>query len=104
MKDKFISFLGIAKKAGKCLEGYNKCEDSIKKGNCHLLIVSRESSENTKDKFKTLCDIRNTPMIIYYSKDDLSNILGKEGINIVGISDLSIAKRLMDLWNDMNIN
>lgn len=104
MKDNLISFLGIAKKAGKCIEGYNKCEESIKKGNCYLLLISIDAAENTKDKFTTLCDARDIPLIIYYSREELSKALGREGMNVVGISDSSISKRLIELWNDKNKN
>lgn len=104
MKDSFTSFLGIAKKAGKCIEGYNKCEEYIKKGNCYLLLISTEAAENTKDKFTSLCDARDIPLIVHYSKEELSSALGRQGLNVVGISDYSISKRLMELWNDKNKN
>ena len=28
--DKFLNFLGLTKRAGKLLEGYNKCEEEMK--------------------------------------------------------------------------
>ena len=31
MKNKFLQFLGLTKRAGKLLEGYNKCEDAMKR-------------------------------------------------------------------------
>lgn len=31
MKNKFLGFIGLIKRAGKLLEGYNICEEKIKK-------------------------------------------------------------------------
>ncbi|WP_125153731.1 ribosomal L7Ae/L30e/S12e/Gadd45 family protein [Clostridium rectalis] len=100
MNNKFLGFLGITKKAGKCIEGYNKCEEAIKKNICNLIVVSVDTSQNTKDKFSKLCIDRNIPIIIDFSKLVLSNTLGRNEINILGISDEIMGKRLLELWKD----
>lgn len=99
MKDKFISFLGITKKSGNVIEGYNKCEESIKNNSCYLIIVSLEASSNTKEKFERISNNNNIPMIVAYSSEDLSCALGRDGLNIVGVKDKSMADRLLQLWN-----
>ncbi|RXM58645.1 ribosomal L7Ae/L30e/S12e/Gadd45 family protein [Clostridium tetani] len=99
MKDRFISFLGITKKAGKVIEGYNKCEEALKKNSCYLIIVSQETSSNTKEKFERISNNKNIPMIVAYTSKDLSYALGKEGLNIIGIKDKPMANRLLQLWN-----
>ena len=98
MKDKFISFLGISKKAGKCIEGYNKCEEALRGGKCYLIIVSAEVSENAREKFERMAHSRNIPIISGCSGEDLSHILGRDKINVVGISDTSMAAKLLELW------
>lgn len=104
MKDKFISFLGIAKKAGKCIEGYNKCEESLRNNKCALIIVSKEASQNTREKFERMTNTRNIPIIIGCSGEDLSCILGRDKINIIGIVDTSMATKLSQLWNEKEEN
>ena len=99
MKDKFISFLGITKKAGKVVEGYNKCEEILKKNSCYLIIVSQEASSNAREKFERICNNKKVPIIVAYSSQELSYALGKEGLNVIGVKDSSMANRLLQLWN-----
>lgn len=99
MTDKFLQFLSIAKKAGKLLEGYNKCEDGINKDKVHLILISKDTSENTVNKFKNYCTKNNVPYLIGYDKYTLGNSLGRSEISILGITDKKIYVNLIKLWN-----
>ena len=70
MQNKFIQFLGIAKRSGNVCEGYNKTEEFIKLKKLSLVIMSKESSDNTKKKFKVYCERFKVPIIENYSKTD----------------------------------
>ncbi|MGE5629411.1 MAG: ribosomal L7Ae/L30e/S12e/Gadd45 family protein [Solirubrobacterales bacterium] len=96
----FFQFLGIAKKAGKIVEGYNKCEEAAVKNKLYLIIISKEVSENTKGKFKNYSLKYKIPLISDCSKDDMGSILGMSEINLIGISDKKIADQLMKLWQE----
>lgn len=100
MNDKFLQFLGIAKKAGKLFEGYNKCEESIKNGKITILILSKEVSQNTRDKFVHYCEKANVTIIDEYSKEQLGAQLGVREINIVGIGDKKMCEKLMSLFKE----
>ncbi|WP_097025497.1 ribosomal L7Ae/L30e/S12e/Gadd45 family protein [Clostridium peptidivorans] len=102
MKDKLLSFLGIAKKAGKVIEGYNKCEETTLKNKCFLLIVSSNCALNTIEKFLRISEKKDIPMINHYSTEELSTAIGREGIGIIGISDSSIASKILELWKQGN--
>lgn len=97
MNDKFLQFLGIAKKAGKLLEGYNKCEEAIKKGKLDILILSKEISQNTRDKFIRYCEKDNVVIVDKYSKDELKAQLGLNDINVIGIGDKKMSEKLISL-------
>ena len=98
MKDNFLQFLGIAKKAGMLVEGYNKCEELIHNKKLYLMILSDDVSQNTKEKFINYCRNENVPLLKGYSKEELGEILGRDEINLLGIKNLIIAKKLKDLW------
>lgn len=102
MKDKLLSFLGIAKKAGKVIEGYNKCEEATLKNKCFLLIVSSNCAQNTIEKFLRISEKKDIPMINHYSTEELSTAIGREGIGIIGISDSQIASKILELWKQGN--
>ena len=55
-KDSVLSLAGLAKKAGKIAAGEFQTENAVKSGKASLVIVSEEASENTKKKFRNMCD------------------------------------------------
>lgn len=100
--DRFLSFLGITKKSGNLREGYNKCEEAVKFNKAKLIILSEDTSSNTKDKFNTYCNRYSIDVIEGYSKEELGRALGREEINVICVLDVKMSKRLMELWNEKN--
>jgi ribosomal protein L7Ae-like RNA K-turn-binding protein len=102
MQNKFFQFLGLTKKSGNLVEGYNKCEEIIKKGQVYLAVLSLECAENTKNKFKKYCSDRNIPTIESVSKDELGHCLGRAEINVLCVKDKNMSEKLLQLWNENN--
>jgi len=100
MNNKFFQFLGLTKKAGKLIEGYNQCEDALSHGRGTLIILSEESSVNTKDKFKRLGNKINIPLIEGVSNEVLGKCLGRAEINVLCVSDKRMSDKLLSLWNE----
>lgn len=100
--NKFLQFLGIAKKSGNVLEGYNRCEDAIKRHKkISLFIFSNEISINSKKLFIRYCEKTSTPYIEGYSKYDLGSALGRSEINILGIIDENLSKKLLECHKEV---
>lgn len=100
MTNKFLQFLGLTKRAGKLLEGYNKCEDAVKRRSVYLIILSENASENTVDKFFKYSNKYKVPVLQGYSKEDLGSVLGLDEIKILAISDKKMSERLIYLWKE----
>jgi len=100
MNNKFFQFLGLTKKAGKLIEGYNQCEDALSHGRGTLIILSEESSTNTKDKFKRFSSRNNIPLIEGVSSETLGKCLGRAEINVLCVSDKKMSDKLLSLWNE----
>ncbi len=100
--NKFLQFLGLAKKSGNLIEGYNKCEELIKRNGLSLLILSTDCSTNTKDKFTKYCMNYSVPFIESFSKEELGAPIGRFEISIIGIVDRKISDKLLSLWNEQN--
>jgi ribosomal protein L7Ae-like RNA K-turn-binding protein len=98
MNNNFFNFLGLTKKSGNVIEGYNKSEDAVKKGYAHLVILCEELADNSKRKFKTYCTKKNISIIEGVSKDDLSAFLGRAEVKIVCIKDKKMSEKLIHLW------
>ena len=102
MNNKFFQFLGLTKKAGKLIEGYNQCEDALSHGRGTLIILSEESATNTKDKFKRFSIKYNIPFIEGVSNESLGKCLGRAEINVLCVNDKRMSNKLLILWNEAN--
>ncbi|MCM0648584.1 ribosomal L7Ae/L30e/S12e/Gadd45 family protein [Clostridium swellfunianum] len=100
MQNKFLQFLGLAKKSGNLIEGYNKCEELIKKSKLTLLILSKDCSLNTKEKFSKYCTIYKIPYIEVFTKEELGAPIGREEINVLGVVDRKMSDKLLSILNE----
>ncbi len=85
--NKVLSLLGLAKKAGRVASGEFSTETAVKTGKACLVLVSREASENTKKKFRNMCDYYRVPMAVYGDKEELGNCIGQEYRASLAVTD-----------------
>jgi len=76
--NKALSLIGLATKAGKTVSGEFSTEKSIKTGKGYLAIVAGDSSDNTKKKFRNMCEFYEVPLYILSDKETLGHAMGKE--------------------------
>lgn len=50
-RDKILSLIGLAVKAGRCISGEVMTESETKSGKAKLVIVAEDASDNTKRNF-----------------------------------------------------
>lgn len=98
MNNKFLQFLSLIKRSGKIVEGYNKTEELLKKGLIKVLIVSEDASENTYEKFKNYSTKYNVYLIKKYTKTQLGLSIGRNEINVIGLTDGSMCKKIIELY------
>ena len=77
-RNKVLGLLGLAEKAGKVRSGEFSTEKAVKSGKAGLVIVSEESSDNTKKMFRNMCTYYKVPYFEFGSKEELGHILGKQ--------------------------
>ena len=70
-------------KAGKLAYGTDMCIEKIKFNKAKLVIVATDASDNTKEKFKKLCDENKIKYAIYGNKNDLSVAIRQRQQNCV---------------------
>lgn len=89
MDKKFFSFLGLARKAGKIVLGYDNIVKRQK--NIKLLILSNEAVERTKRNINSL----NKPVInIDLSKKEFGKLMGAGEVSVVAVTDNNFAEQL----------
>lgn len=101
MINKFSQFLGLAKRAGKLLEGYNKSEEGIRYKKVKLILLSDEISPKTLKKFTNLCEENNIQFISGINKDLFYALDAKKDVKIISVTDKEMSKKLVMLWNEV---
>lgn len=94
---KILSFLGIATKAGKTCSGDETVESAIKNEKAVLVIVAADASENTKNKFRSMCKYRNIKYAEFGTKELLGPRVGKDSRTVVGVIDKGFGNKLYEM-------
>ena len=77
MQDKFLSAIGLARRAGAAALGTEQVRDSAKSGKAKLIIVASDVSENTKKEITDTATFYKTEYIIsHYTMAELSSAVG----------------------------
>lgn len=92
---KALSLISLATKAGKTASGEVATEKEVKTGLAELVIVATDASENTKKKFRNMCDFYEVPICFYSDKDTLGHAMGKEFRASLAITDPGFAKGIV---------
>lgn len=95
IQNKALSMISLATKAGKTVSGEFCTEKEVKTGRAALVIVARDASENTKKKFRNMCDYYHVPIYFYEDKDTLGHAMGKEFRASLAVLDAGFAKGIM---------
>lgn len=95
IQNKALSMISLATKAGKTVSGEFCTEKEVKTGRAALVIVAGDASENTKKKFRNMCDYYHAPIYFYEDKDTLGHAMGKEFRASLAVLDAGFAKGIM---------
>ena len=94
-QNRVLSMIGLAQKAGKTASGEFSTEKAVKTGCAALVIVSTESSDNTKKKFRNMCTYYEVPLYILSDKEALGHAMGKEFRASLAVQDANFAQAIM---------
>lgn len=100
VKDKVLSMLGLAARSRNVVSGGFATENAVKSGKAYLVIIAKDASDNTKKKFRNMCEFYKVPFYQFGEKERLGHSIGKEertslAVINTGFAD-SIRKHLED--------
>lgn len=100
MNDKFLSLLGIAKKAQKLCQGHDGVKEAVNKGKARLVIFSGDASERLAEEFRHKLEGKDTPIIYTdYTMNDIYCATGSRAA-VVCVTDDGFAGRLTELFTE----
>lgn len=95
MLDRQLSMVSLAMKAGKVLSGEFSVEKGLKEGQVVLCIVAEDASDNTKKKFRNMCNYRSIDIIVLSDKEQLGRTIGRQQRATLGITDEGFKKGIL---------
>ncbi len=102
-QDRLLRLLGLAQRAGKVKSGNFAAEESVKKGACRLLLISRDTSDASKKKLRNMCEYYDTRYMEYSEKESLGHAIGKEMRSVVAIEDDGFAGSILAMLESREI-
>ncbi|MBQ2916088.1 MAG: 50S ribosomal protein L7ae [Clostridia bacterium] len=92
--NKFESLLGMARRAGKAILGYDKIKASGKK--YKLIIICSDVSERTLRNAKLYISEDGTAAELPLTMFQLGKILGAEKVGVAAVEDEGFAKAILE--------
>lgn len=92
-REEILGFIGLLYSAHKVAIGDNVMT-LLAKNKISLIILSDESSDNTKKRISDKARYYGVELISEFTKNELANALGKGNISFLGIADKKAAEAL----------
>ena len=99
MNNRFLSMLGLAKRAGALIIGTDLVTKALPSGKIRLVIYAGNSSANTEKKITDKCKFYTTKCVkLTYNGDEVAHAIGKlSSVSVIGIADENFSKELISL-------
>ena len=94
-RDKVLSLISLATKAGRCASGEFMTEGRARSGRASLVVVAEDVSDNTKKKFRNMCEFYEVPVYFLADKEELGKFCGKEFRASLAVQDENFAKAML---------
>ncbi len=97
MDNRFLSLLGLCKRAGKLAAGETLALEALEAHKARLVIVTEDCSPRSLRKLTNACGQRVPLMQVTLSRAVLGSALGWEACAAVAVEDAGFAARLAEL-------
>ena len=79
------SMFSLCKRAGCMLSGEQAVELALKDSKALLVVIAQDASENTKKKFFNKSEHYNVNVVVYGSKEELSQAIGEYNRSVFAV-------------------
>ena len=91
--NRIIKLIGLSRKSGQCICGYEKVKDWLKKDIAKVLIQSSDGSNREKSRLRTPSDGK---FIGWLSSKELGKAFGRENITHCALASGGLTKRIVE--------
>ena len=102
--NKFLSMLGLCRRAGALIIGTPMVTEALPKGKVLVVFYANDASQNTSKKITDKCSFYGVKCIkLKLSSSEIGDIIGKSGaVCALGITDKNFAGELIRLHLTIN--
>jgi ribosomal protein L7Ae-like RNA K-turn-binding protein len=93
-KQKVISLLQLARKAGKLGKGFDSTIRSCRNRKASVVIIATDLSENSRKRVLYLTEETGVPVYEMFTKSEMSELFDHQEIGILSVNDVNFARGL----------
>ena len=93
-RDKVLSMLGLAARSRNVVSGGFATENAVKSGKAYLVIRAEDASDNTKKKFRNMCEFYEVPYYQYGEMEIVGHSMGKQDRTSLAVTDEGFANSI----------
>lgn len=103
MKEKALNLLGLMRKANAAMIGETDTGAAARAQTAKLVVLASDASDNAQSRAKGFVYGRNIPLItLPFTKQEISEHVGKSGCSMAAICDLGFADAFMKLLKELD--
>lgn len=103
MKEKALNLLGLMRKANAAMIGETDTGAAARAQTAKLVVLASDASDNAQSRAKGFVYGRSIPLItLPFSKQEISEHVGKSGCSMAAICDLGFADAFMKLLKELD--
>ncbi|MBO5208416.1 MAG: ribosomal L7Ae/L30e/S12e/Gadd45 family protein [Lachnospiraceae bacterium] len=94
--------LGLAARSRNVVSGGFATENAVKSGKAYLVIIAEDASDNTKKKFRNMCEFYEVPYYQYGEMENVGHSMGKQDRTSLAVTDEGFANSIRKHLEDSN--
>ena len=98
-QDKFLSLLGMCRRAGRLQWGHDTCVESARHGRAALCLLAADASERTGRDIRTAAADGTTVLDTVYTRQQFEAAVGLHA-GVLSTEDAGFAKELLRLYRN----
>ena len=97
MRDKALSLLGIARRAGYIESGTFLTEKAVKSKKAFLVVFAEDATSTTAENLRRKCDYYHIPYCNHGTKEELGHAIGMQERTCAAVTDRGLAQEIRRL-------
>lgn len=99
MNDKFLSLLGMARRAGKISLGHDAAKESANRKKARLIVLAADTSDRLKEEFRTKAGDTHTDILLsLYNTKEISLAVGSKA-GVLTVDDEGFSRKLREIYS-----